>query len=79
MAEQTSDTRVWRINSDLLGNDSQPYTTKQLFDYAEQCNREHENDPEWTPFDLTDCGDKIIDNSVDRGDADYIAAVPFEN
>ena len=36
-----TDTRRWRIVSDYLGNDPQPYTTAQLFEYAAQCNREH--------------------------------------
>ena len=71
-----TDTRRWRIVSDYLGNDPQPYTTAQLFEFAAQCNQEHAADPEWgTPFQLVDLGDKIIDVSHECGNDGYLAAV----
>ncbi|MFA5377005.1 MAG: hypothetical protein WC455_14740 [Dehalococcoidia bacterium] len=75
-----TDTRVWRVVSEYIGNDPEPYTTQQLFDYCAECNREHANDPDWgVPFDLCDLGDKIVDLSHNRGDEGYVAAVPFKN
>lgn len=72
------DSRRWRIISDYLGNDPEPYTTQQLFDYVAACNAEHANDPEWgPPFMLHDAGDKILDLSHQNGNDGYIAAVEF--
>lgn len=74
----TADKRTWRIVSDCLANDPEPYTTQQLFDYADQCNREHEGDADWTPFELHDGVNEIVDLSHQRGDEGYIAAVLFD-
>lgn len=70
--------RKWRIISDYLGNDPLPYTTKQLFDYAEQSNIDNVDDPDWVPFELVDDEDQILDLSHQRGDEGYIAAVLFD-
>ena len=71
------DQRRWQIVSDYIANDPSPYTTKQLLDYAEQCNRENRNDPDWTPFELVDAFTEIHDLSHQRGDDGFIAAVPY--
>lgn len=79
MATTTEDTRTWRVVSEYLGNDPEPYTTRQLFDYAAECNAENANDDDWSPFELVDCGDKILDVSHNDGDEGAIAALPFDN
>lgn len=71
------DQRRWKLISDYIGNDPSPYTTKQLFDFADQCNRENANDPDWTPFQLVDAGDEIHDLSHQRGNEGFIAAVRY--
>lgn len=71
------DIRKWELVSDYLGNDPDPYTTKELFDYAEECNREHEDDDEWINFELVDMGDQICDLSHQQGNEGYVAAIPY--
>jgi len=69
------DNRKFRIVSDYLGNTPELFSAVQILKYGSQCNRENKNDPEWTAFLLSDEGDRIIDNSHDRHNEGYLAAV----
>lgn len=73
------DNRKWEVISDYIGNDPEPYTTKQLFDYAEECNSEHSDDPDWEDFELLDDGDQILDLSHQQGNEGYIAAILYDS
>ncbi len=73
----STDNRKWRLVSDYLGNDPAPYTARQLFDYAAQCNAENADDEGYRPFELVDCGGRILDVSHDAGTDGHVAALPF--
>jgi hypothetical protein len=69
------DIRKWKLISDYFGNDPGPYTTKQVFDYAADCNREHSGELDWQPFELVDAGNEIHDLSHQHGTEGFIVAV----
>jgi len=80
---QKRDCRRWEIISDYFGNDPNPYTTEEIFDYAKKCNEHHRlnpgDDPDWIPFDLYDRGDDIVDLNKTRGNEGFIVAIPYED
>jgi hypothetical protein len=72
--EMSNDTRIWRIMSEYLANDPEPYSTQVIMDYADECNCDNVNDEDWKPFELVDAGDEIHDLSHQRGNEGYLAA-----
>lgn len=70
------DNRKWHVLSSELGSDPGPFSTQQIFDCADELNREAVDDhrQDYVPFHLHDLGNTIINVSHDRGDADYLVA-----
>ena len=73
--EMETDNRKFELYSDYIGNDPEPYTFQQLFEYCSQCNADNKNDPDWIPFNLVDRGEYILDISHNKNEDGYIAAV----
>jgi len=62
------DNRKWQIVSDYFGNDPQPCTTREIYDYADGDES----------FDLHDFGDEIVDINRQRGDEGFVVAELIE-
>lgn len=70
------DRRTWQI---LFVEDPVPYTTRQLFDYADQCNAESVNEEGWVPIELVDTGENVYDVSKKEGEDGHHAACLWRN
>jgi hypothetical protein len=70
----SEDKRMWTVLSERFGNDPGPCTTREIFDYAAECNKEVCVGPDDPPFRLFDAGDEIWDMSQHRGSADFLVA-----